>query len=64
MKKLRYCRYCRCGTKHTPIRINVLGDTDEGIISRIIWGVLSVGASEGLSDKYLECDECGAMRKP
>lgn len=60
----RYCRRCDCPTDHSKIRVNVMGDTDEGVVSRFFWGVLSLGANEALADRYLECNECGARRKP
>lgn len=61
---VRYCKWCAKPTNHSKIRVNVMGETDEGIISRVLWGVLSLGANEALADRYLECNSCGERRKP
>ncbi len=60
---MRYCKRCDCATDHHQIRVNVLGESNEGIVSRVIWGIISLGANEALADRYLECNECGSRRR-
>lgn len=62
MSARRYCRSCDASTEHIPVRVNAFGDEDEGVVSRVIFGALSVGLSEACADNVLECVECGRRR--
>ncbi|MDP9854469.1 hypothetical protein [Agrobacterium tumefaciens] len=55
----RFCRTCQKKTEHNRIT-DLLGVGDrDGIATRLFFGAITLGASEAMADRYLECHECG-----
>ena len=55
----RFCRTCQKRTDHDHIT-DLLGDgSRDGVYTRAFFGFLTLGGSEAMADRYLECHECG-----
>jgi hypothetical protein len=55
----RFCRSCQKKTEHDHATdLLGLGDRD-GVATRLFFGVLTLGASEVMANRFYECQECG-----
>lgn len=62
MSVRKFCRTCRKKTDHDK-RVDLLGDGWSGPLERALCFVLSMGASEVMASRYLECEECGRVTR-
>ena len=59
----RFCRNCCKKTEHEKF-VDLLGTGHRaGVVERLFFSVVSVGASEVMADRYVECDECGKITR-
>lgn len=59
----RFCYACWKKTEH-DVRVDIHGDgswSDMG--ERLFLGIVTMGASEAMADKYLQCEECGRITR-
>lgn len=63
MSVKRFCSCCGKKTGHEKFT-DLLGLGERsGFAERLFFGVISMGASEVMADRYIECDECGKVTK-
>lgn len=63
MSEHRFCRVCTRKTEHDRYT-DIMGVGNRaGIAERLFFGVVSLGASEVMADRYLECQECGKVSR-
>lgn len=50
-------------TDHEDI-VDLMGDgSRNGLLSRAFFCIVTIGASEGMADRYIECQECGKITR-